>query len=40
MQDFLEHRETGLLVGLDCCSHERANPPYLRWLLRAHRSRK
>src|SRR6516162_6665833 len=39
MQGFLEHRETSLLVGLDCCAQKHADPPYLRWLLRARRKR-
>ena len=39
MQGFLEHRETSLLVGLDCCAQKHADPPYLRWLLRARRER-
>jgi hypothetical protein len=27
MQGFLEHLETGPLVGLDCCAHEHADAP-------------
>src|SRR5262249_15039759 len=37
MQGFLEHRETGLLVGLDCCAHERADAPHPVRLLRTRR---
>jgi len=39
MQDFLEHRDTSLLVSLDCCAHKHADPPYLRGLLRTRRER-
>jgi hypothetical protein len=39
MQDFLEHRETGLLVGLDCCAHEHADATHMLGLLCAGNKR-
>jgi hypothetical protein len=37
MKDFLEHRDTGLLVGLDCCAHEHTDAPHVLELLRTRR---
>src|SRR5262249_40480072 len=39
MQVFLEHRETGLLICLDCRAHEHADPTHLLALLRTPRKR-
>jgi hypothetical protein len=34
MENFLEHRDAGLLVCLNSCALEHADPPHLCWLLR------
>jgi hypothetical protein len=39
MQDFLEHRDTGLLICLDCRAHEHADTPHAVSLLRTSRKR-
>src|SRR5262249_31110301 len=39
MQDFLEYRDTGLLICLACRTHEHADPPHLLALLRTRRER-